>query len=259
LRGDGLSGGAAGGGVAPGELTRFTGDAGGRTVDVVVSGLHLGTERALEPVRRKEVGMRALALLMAIGAAVVLGRADRPAAAPAAKKAAPAKNEAAEVAVANLKNAKGESIGAAVLRETPAGVLLAVKLSGLPPGAHGFHIHEHGACEPPFQSAGGHFNPTKKHHGYAAADGYHAGDMPNLFVGSDGQVSAEFLVPGVTLVAGKPNSLLDSDGSSLVVHAGTDDYRSDPAGASGDRIACGTIERPKAPANAPGGSTKGTR
>src|SRR6476620_2131154 len=79
-----------------------------------------------------------------------------------------------------LKNAKGESVGEAKLTQTPNGVLIQATLSKLPAGEHGFHIHAIGKCEPPFTSAGSHFNPGGKKHGMMAAEGQHAGDMPNL-------------------------------------------------------------------------------
>jgi Cu-Zn family superoxide dismutase len=121
-------------------------------------------------------------------------------------------------------------------------VLLRVSISGLPPGEHAFHIHETGRCEPPFDSAGGHFNPAGKKHGLLAPEGKHAGDLPNLHVPADGALKLEVLATEVMLAAGSANSLLDSDGAALVVHRDADDYRTDPAGAAGPRIACGVIE-----------------
>jgi Cu-Zn family superoxide dismutase len=160
------------------------------------------------------------------------------------RKAAASKGTAAPpLAVAHLESAEGKAIGDAILRETPNGVLITLKLTGLSPGTHAFHVHERGKCEPPFESAGGHFNPGKKLHGFAHAAGYHAGDLPNIHVPANGEITAEFLARDVTLAPGKANSLLDGDGSALVVHARADDYRSDPTGASGDRIACGAVER----------------
>ena len=147
---------------------------------------------------------------------------------------------AAQSAKAQLKDAGGKDVGTAELTQTPAGVLIRLSLTGLPPGEHGFHIHAVGKCEPPFESAGPHFNPGNKHHGMLSGEG-HAGDMPNLHVPSSGELSIELINAAVTLEPGKPNALFDSDGSSLVIHAGKDDYRSDPAGNSGDRIACGVI------------------
>jgi Cu-Zn family superoxide dismutase len=119
--------------------------------------------------------------------------------------------------------------------------LLSLALKGLPPGDHAFHVHAVGKCEPPFTSAGGHFNPGNKKHGIEAAEGYHAGDMPNLDVPSSGAINAEVLNTSITLEKGKPNSVFHDGGTAIVVHAGKDDYKSDPAGNAGGRIACGVI------------------
>jgi len=113
-------------------------------------------------------------------------------------------------------------------------------VKGLPAGEHAFHIHAVGKCEPPFDSAGGHFNPAQHKHGIMAGEG-HAGDMPNLFVPASGELTVEILNTNVTLAKGKPNSLFDADGSAVVIHAGPDDYKSDPAGNAGGRIACGVV------------------
>jgi len=147
----------------------------------------------------------------------------------------------AATAVAHFRNAQGQPVGEATLRDTPHGVLIALKLDHLPPGPHGFHVHQTGKCEPPFATAGGHFDPQGHKHGFAAPAGPHAGDLPNVVVGADGTASLEVMVPGVTLRSGEPGSLLDADGSALVVHAGPDDYVTDPAGNSGDRIACAVV------------------
>jgi Cu-Zn family superoxide dismutase len=147
---------------------------------------------------------------------------------------------AADLAHAQLKDAGGKAVADADLQQTPAGVLIKLQIKGLPPGQHAFHIHSAGKCEPPFTSAGGHFNPAHAHHGMLSGEG-HAGDMPNLHVPQSGDLSVEVLNRQVTLEKGKPNSLFDDDGSSLVIHAKADDYKTDPAGNAGDRIACGVI------------------
>ena len=138
-----------------------------------------------------------------------------------------------------MKTAKGQSAGAATITETPHGVLIRYTPVNLPAGMHAIHLHETGRCDAPtFESAGGHFNPSKAGHGFASATGYHAGDMPNIHV-SAGRASHEMFVSGVKLRTGQ--MLLDTDGAALVVHAGLDDHASDPAGNSGDRIACGIV------------------
>jgi Cu-Zn family superoxide dismutase len=112
--------------------------------------------------------------------------------------------------------------------------------AAIPAGAHGFHIHDVGKCEPPFKSAGDHFAPQQHGHGFLSEKGGHAGDLPNIHVPKSGELMVEFFVPNVRLRSGK-NALLDKDGSALVIHAQKDDYRSDPSGHAGDRLACGAI------------------
>lgn len=147
-------------------------------------------------------------------------------------------------AVATFHNLQGQEIGSAILTQTVAGVLIEIELSNVAEGKHGFHIHETGACDAAngFKAAGGHFEPSQHQHGYVAAGGPHAGDMPNQFAEDDGTLRANVLNPNITLSDG-PASLFDADGSTIVVHAGSDDYRSQPAGNSGDRIACAVIEK----------------
>ncbi len=146
---------------------------------------------------------------------------------------------AAETAMAKLKDPKGQSVGEVVLTQTPHGTLLHAKFSNLPAGAHAFHVHAVGKCEPPFKSAGGHFNPGGKKHGIHAAEGLHAGDMPNIHVPASGSLEIEVLNTLLKLDA----SLFDADGAAIVLHAGPDDYKTDPAGAAGARIACGVIAK----------------
>ena len=146
---------------------------------------------------------------------------------------------AAEQAMAKLKNPEGKSVGEVKLMQTPHGTLLHAKFSNLPPGAHAFHVHAVGKCEPPFKSAGGHFNPGGKKHGIHAAEGLHVGDMPNIHVPASGSLEIEVLNTLLKLDA----SLFDADGAAIVLHAGPDDYKSDPAGAAGGRIACGVISK----------------
>jgi len=147
---------------------------------------------------------------------------------------------AVDTASAVLKDASGKEVGAATFTVTPSGVLISLDLTAVPPGEHGFHVHTTGKCQPPdFKSAGPHFNPDQTKHGFMTPEGPHAGDLPNLHVPADGKLQVEVLEPNVTLSGEAP--LLDADGSALVIHAGADDYKTDPAGNSGDRIACGVI------------------
>lgn len=148
---------------------------------------------------------------------------------------------AAESATAELRDPEMNPVGMVELTETPNGVLLDIRLEGIPEGVHAFHIHETGVCEPPFKSAGGHFNPGGAHHGMLSEEGMHAGDLPNIHMPA-GALRLEVLAEHVTLAEGEENSLFDDDGSAIVIHDGADDYSTDPAGDAGDRIACGVIE-----------------
>ena len=145
-----------------------------------------------------------------------------------------------QVAHATFHDAAGKEVGVAGLEETPNGVLISLDLTSLPPGPHAFHIHAIGKCEPPFKTAGGHFNPMEKQHGLKNPNGMHAGDFPNIVVPAGGKLEVRVLASHVTLGEGA-NSLFDADGAALVIHAGPDDYTSDPAGNAGDRIACAVI------------------
>lgn len=142
-------------------------------------------------------------------------------------------------ATATLRDASGTTVGTATLTEATVGILINGTLTGLPAGIHAIHVHAVGQCTPTFAAAGGHFNPRQRRHGFLSADGHHAGDLPNLHVPAGGSHAFELTLPDVRL--GGSEGLLDADGASLVVHAGADDYRTDPAGASGDRIACGVV------------------
>lgn len=142
-----------------------------------------------------------------------------------------------------IVNSEGKEIGTAELTETKKGVKIRLILSGLEPGEKAVHFHEIGKCDSPnFTTAGVHFNPSDKEHGFDNPKGYHAGDLPNLVILKDGTVDVEIVTSNVTLEKGQKNSLLDEDGSALVIHAGPDDYITDPSGNSGDRIACGIIK-----------------
>ena len=144
---------------------------------------------------------------------------------------------------ADLVNAKGEKIGTAKIGATKGGVKIEVTVSQLMAGDHGIHIHTVGKCDgPDFTTAGGHFNPEMKKHGKDNPMGPHMGDLPNLTVAADGKGKATITAMGVTLSDG-PDSLFDDGGTALVIHAAADDYKTDPSGNSGARIACGIITK----------------
>lgn len=142
-----------------------------------------------------------------------------------------------------FKNTSGEQSGGATLVEQEDGILITGRVGDeVSLGLHGIHVHAVGKCEPPFDSAGGHFNPAGKKHGHDNPEGYHAGDLPNIDVKADRLF--EVKVNGLALDRSE-NGLVDADGAAIVIHAGPDDRKSDPAGNSGARILCGVIVLPE--------------
>jgi Cu-Zn family superoxide dismutase len=137
-----------------------------------------------------------------------------------------------------LVNSAGQSVGTVRAWQTAGGVSFRISAAGLPHGIHGLHVHAVGRCDPPeFTSAGGHWNPADKKHGMNNPAGPHAGDLPNVEVAANGVLNATVTLPNATMAA-----LLDADGSALVLHAGPDDYVTDPSGNSGARIGCAVIQ-----------------
>jgi Cu-Zn family superoxide dismutase len=178
--------------------------------------------------------LTAAALALAVPALAQSPNAAKP------QETKPQEMKTADTAKATLQDAKGQPMGDVTLEQTPHGVLIRGTLSNLPAGVHAIHIHEAGKCEgPEFKTAGGHFNPHKKAHGMLNPQGKHEGDLPNLTVGQDGKVQFEFFAnQGLTV-----KSLQDTDGAAVVVHAKADDYKTDPAGDAGGRIACGVVSK----------------
>lgn len=142
---------------------------------------------------------------------------------------------------AELANADGMNVGTVTLTEAVGGqgVVVDATLSDLPPGVHAIHVHAIGKCDPPdFKSAGGHYNPSNKEHGIENPKGMHAGDLPNFFVPESGDIHIQMFATLLRL----DDKLFDEDGAAMVIHAEADDYRTDPSGDAGPRLACGVIK-----------------
>ncbi|MBR7553598.1 superoxide dismutase family protein [Allobacillus sp. GCM10007491] len=144
----------------------------------------------------------------------------------------------------DIYNADSDIIGKATISEEPEGVKVKVALEGLEPGFHGIHIHEFPKCEAPsFETAGNHWTIDDSKHGLMHPEGPHIGDMPNIEVGGDGTIADyEFVLPEATLKDGK-GSIFSDEGKSLIIHSGQDDGVSQPAGNSGERVACAVIKK----------------
>ena len=157
-----------------------------------------------------------------------------------AKSAKPVKKQTVEI-----KDAKGNSIGTAVIKSSGKGVEVDLNVKNLPPGDHALHFHQNAKCDPPdFTSAGPHFNPDKKQHGFLNPLGHHNGDMANFTVESNGTAKVTIKNADVVLGTGsEANSLFANGGASLMIHAQADDMKTDPAGNAGARIACGVITK----------------
>lgn len=146
------------------------------------------------------------------------------------------------VASTRLTLANGIPAGTVQIVGNGDRLTITVVATGMSPGSHGFHLHQTGKCErPDFTSAGGHLNPLGKDHGSLAEGGAHLGDLPNLEVGQGGTgtVTADISASREQAL----DWLFDADGTAVVVHAAPDDYRTDPTGNAGSRIACGVLER----------------
>ncbi len=176
--------------------------------------------------------------ILTIGAAAVIGLTG---CTSVDSGAYPEETPAASTASAQLRDASGQAVGSATATQSGESIRVRVETSGLPQGAHGAHVHMTGQCVAPgFDSAGGHWNPTDRQHGKDNPAGMHKGDMPNILIGTNGSGTLEYTISGAQ-VAGSGGAMLDADGAAIVIHAGPDDYRSDPSGNSGARIACGVF------------------
>lgn len=141
-----------------------------------------------------------------------------------------------------LRNAEGALVGNASATQTAEGIAVRVSVNNMPAGTYAAHVHMVGRCDAPaFESAGGHWNPTDRQHGRDNPDGQHMGDLPNISVGADGTGSFDYVIAEGRIADGAM-PLLDADGAALLIHEGPDDYRTDPSGDSGARIACGVFQ-----------------
>jgi Cu-Zn family superoxide dismutase len=203
---------------------------------------------------RIHLGIFAAPSLLIVVLGVVLGAAcggadqNMPASMPASIPALPKPvnesmsrpPEAPQMAAAKLESKSGSTVtGKVGFMETPAGLEVTVEISGAKPGKHGVHLHETGDCSAPdAKSAGGHFNPAGSTHGGPDAEPRHGGDLGNITAGADGKGMLTIVVHGVGIAGGATSVL----GKSVVIHDGEDDLKSQPAGNSGSRVACGVIE-----------------
>ena len=131
--------------------------------------------------------------------------------------------------------------GRAELRQTGDGLAVRIVASGFEPGVRALHLHQQGRCEgPTFTSAGAHLNPHGRTHGQLSETGRHLGDLPNLEVPNGGTIDVTSRIEG-SLAAILPH-IFDADGTAVMIHAGADDYRSDPTGGAGARIACAILQ-----------------
>ncbi len=140
-----------------------------------------------------------------------------------------------------LRDRDGKAIGTALIRASGSGALVSLKLEGLTPGPHGIRFHDTGICDGDFASAGSILNPLGAKHGLLNEEGPMAGDLPNVVAGSDGKVETELLTPFVGLARGDDATLLDEDGTALLLFERPDDHLTDPDGNAGTAIACGVV------------------
>ncbi len=142
---------------------------------------------------------------------------------------------------ATLVNEAGKEVGTAAIRSAPDGSIITVEVSEMAPGWHGLHVHAVGDCADHadhFKKAGAHLADADEKHGFMAAEGPHKGDLPNIWVHTDGTAKVELFSDEL-----EADDLMDKDGSAIMIHAAADDHKTDPSGSSGERLACGVVKR----------------
>jgi superoxide dismutase, Cu-Zn family len=158
-----------------------------------------------------------------------------------AARADPVPRRQEDVVIIEVRRAEGDLAARAMVWQGQAGIEVRVQAAGLAAGHYAVHLHAAGRCEGPgFDSAGPHWNPTGRAHGKLNPGGHHLGDLDNLDVDESGAGRLEFSIGGGSTTGA--GGLFDADGAALVIHASPDDYRTDPSGNSGARIACGVLE-----------------
>ena len=186
--------------------------------------------------------MRQAGLLILGGAALALAACATDREAAADEGAVVSSTIGPPVLNGDIRDSQGRTRARASVEQSGDSLRVRVEATAMSPGAYGAHIHAAGRCEPPaFATAGAHWNPIGTLHGKDNPKGMHKGDLPNLLVGTDGRGSFEYTIPNAVLSGMSPNKLIDEDGASVVIHAKPDDYRTDPSGNSGERIACGVL------------------
>jgi superoxide dismutase, Cu-Zn family len=160
--------------------------------------------------------------------------------------ASPAFAQPKNALVVPIKTSTGDDAGTATFTQTKSKLTVKLDLKNLPVGEHGVHIHAKALCDPPdFKTAGPHFNPENKQHGFQNPMGHHAGDLPkNVEIGEGHTGQATFKIDYLSLDPSSPNNILANGGTSIVIHEKLDDMKTDPSGNSGNRIACGVITSP---------------
>jgi Cu-Zn family superoxide dismutase len=173
--------------------------------------------------------MRPIVLFLALLPLAACGRHELATGTPVAE---------GRLAVATMVDTAGRPVGRATVREVAGGLRVTLDARGLPAGTHGAHLHTVGRCDAPdFATASAHWNPSAAKHGSMNPQGPHAGDLPNIIIGKDGRGTL-----GTTLAGATFDGLVDADGATMMVHAATDDYQTDPSGNSGARVACGVFQ-----------------